>query len=58
MSYRIEVYRESGLKRWRWRRVAGNNKVTETAGQGYYSKWNAKRSAHKAHPEDEIVEAR
>ena len=55
---RIEVYRQSGgLRRWRWRRIAGNGRITETPGQGYVSKWNAKRSARKAHPGDLIVEA-
>jgi len=56
MTYRIQVYRERGLRKWRWRRIAGNNRITETAGQGYVSKWNAKRSAHKAHPEDPFIE--
>jgi len=51
---RIEIYRDKGLRKWRWRRIAGNNRITETAGQGYVTRWNAKRSARKAHPEDEI----
>ena len=55
MPSRIEVYREVGGRRWRWRRIAANNRVTETPGQGYITRWNAKRSAHKAHPEDPIT---
>lgn len=55
MAYRIEIYRRQGiLKRWSWRRIAGNNRITETPAQGYVSRYNAKRSARKAHPDDEI----
>ena len=56
MAYHIEIYRESGLRKWRWRRKSGNGKITETPGQGYVTKWNAKRSARKAHPGDPILE--
>lgn len=35
----LEVYRDRGLlKRWRWRRKAGNHHVVETAGQGFTRK--------------------
>jgi uncharacterized protein YegP (UPF0339 family) len=54
VAYRIEIYRESGLRKWRWRRKAGNGRTAETPGQGYVTKWNAKRSARKAHPQDPI----
>jgi uncharacterized protein YegP (UPF0339 family) len=57
VAYRLEVFRDKGLlKRWRWRRRAGNGRITETAGESYFSKWNAKRAAHKAHPGDPIQE--
>jgi hypothetical protein len=54
-GYRIELFRESGLKRWRWRRIADNGQTVETPGQGFATKWNAKRSARRAHPDDPIT---
>lgn len=29
---------------WRWRVVAGNNKIIADSGEGYDSKWNAERA--------------
>ena len=53
MSNHLEVYRQRGsLRRYRWRRVAGNNRITEGPQQGFTTKWSAKRSAKRSHPED------
>lgn len=31
MAYHLEVYKQSGtLRRWRWRRVAGNGRISVT----------------------------
>lgn len=34
MDDRVEVYRDA-RDEWRWRRVAGNNKVVADSGEGY-----------------------
>jgi uncharacterized protein YegP (UPF0339 family) len=54
--YYIEVYKDATRRvaRWRWRRIAGNGQYTDVPGQGYTRKASAVRSAHKAHPVDEI----
>lgn len=51
---RVELYRGRNLK-WRWRVVAANGQVTSGPGQAFYSRWNAKRSAHNEHPDLPIV---
>jgi uncharacterized protein YegP (UPF0339 family) len=51
----LEVYRDKGLlRRWRWRRKAGNHHIVEIPGQGFTRKSSAVRSARDAHPGDEI----
>jgi uncharacterized protein YegP (UPF0339 family) len=57
MSY-LEVYREGGLfgRKWRWRRKAENGKTIAAGGQGFTTKWSAKRSASREYPSDEVRE--
>lgn len=48
----IELFRrhEDPLRHWSWRVRADNGRVVTTAGEGYFSKWNAKRAALKTNP--------
>lgn len=47
---RIVVYvDEAGL--WRWRAVAGNNRVIGAAEQGFRFRWYATRKARSAFPD-------
>lgn len=52
----IEVYQDRHLllRRWRWRRVAGNGKIVADSGQGYTRKASAIRAAEKVAPGLEI----
>lgn len=45
--YRVTVYRDSG-RRWRWRAVAGNNRIVAASTQGYRYRWYANRKAAAA----------
>lgn len=54
MAY-LEIYRQGGiLRRWRWRRVAGNGRIIAGPQQGYTRRWSAKRAALRNYPTDEI----
>jgi uncharacterized protein YegP (UPF0339 family) len=46
----IEIYQDSGGS-YRWRRRAGNGKITDNPGESFASKSNAKRAALRIHPE-------
>lgn len=46
---RTEVF-EGEDGEWRWRRVAANNRIIATSGEGFDSKWNAERSAERVFP--------
>ena len=47
---RIEIFRGETGRKWYWRVRAENGQIAATGGQGYYSKWNAKRAARKQFP--------
>ena len=50
---RIVVYvDEAGL--WRWRAVAGNNRIIGAAEQGFRFKWYATRKARSAFPDARV----
>lgn len=53
----IEIYKTSNAlvsQRWYWRVRNQNGEIVTDGGEGYYSKWNAKRSAKKLFPQLEI----
>jgi len=52
---RVEVY-QGPRATWRWRARAANGEIIAT-GEGYVSKWNAKRGARRAFPGAPISEA-
>lgn len=58
----VEIYPEGGKKLksresgWRWRVVGGNGQTMAASGQGYSSKYNAKRAARRLYPDTELVE--
>lgn len=39
----VEFYQDNAGK-WRWREVAANGRIIADSGQGYATKWNAKRA--------------
>ena len=48
----VHIFKGKGLVQpWRIRVVAGNGKVVSDGGEGYFSKWNAKRAARKNFPD-------
>lgn len=54
----VQIYKGKGtIQPWRWRVVAPNGQVI-ASGEGYFSKWNAKRAAKKLYPELPIRELR
>lgn len=55
MAY-VELYRESGWKRWRWRRLAANHRRIGGPQQGFTTKYSAKRNAKLNHPTDRILD--
>lgn len=57
MGGHVEVYRAVD-GRWRWRRRAGNNRITGESGQGYLSHWWCRRMARRANPGVRVEERR
>lgn len=53
MAY-LQVFRERRQLRWRWHRKSENGRIIAASGQGFVSKWSAKRSAHREYPNDEL----
>jgi hypothetical protein len=55
MAYLV-VFREGGRlrRKWRWHRKAANGRIIATSGQGFTTKWSAKRSALREYPDDEL----
>lgn len=51
---RIEVYKDTSGE-YRWRRRAMNGAIT-AEGESHRRKWNAKRAARKAFPNDSVVD--
>jgi hypothetical protein len=50
---RVVIYKdEAGL--WRWRGVAGNNRVIGAAEQGFRFRWYAVRKARNAFPDARV----
>lgn len=51
---RVVIYKgsESGL--WRWRAVAGNNRVIGASDQGFRFRWYAVRKARSAFPDARV----
>jgi uncharacterized protein YegP (UPF0339 family) len=50
---RVVIYKdEAGL--WRWRAVAGNNRVIGAAEQGFRFRWYAARKARSAFPDARV----
>ena len=48
----VHIFKGKGLiQPWRIRVVASNGKVVSDGGEGYFSKWNAKRAARKNFPD-------
>lgn len=50
-----QVYRDTTRREWRWRRVSPNGKIIATSGEGYKSKWWAKRQAKRLNPGTRVV---
>lgn len=50
----VEVYRDKA-GRWRWRAIAKNGKTISDSGEGYRTKWNAKRSARRTFGDPSLV---
>lgn len=50
------VYRDQSGE-WRWKRLAGNNKVVADSGEGYRRRWSAKRAAKRNNVGVELVVA-
>lgn len=55
----VHVYRGEGRgrQRWRWRAVSSNGEIV-ASGEGYVTRWNAKRAARKLFPEAAVRETR
>jgi uncharacterized protein YegP (UPF0339 family) len=55
MAY-LKVFREGGLlrRKWRWHRKSANGRTIATSGQGFTTRWSAKRSAKREYPNDEL----
>ena len=53
---RVQIFKGEGkLRRYYWRVVAANGRKTAQS-EGYVTKWNARRAAHKLYPELEILD--
>jgi len=53
---RVLVYKDKAGE-WRWKRVAGNNRVVSDSGEGYKRRWRAVWAAKRQNPniQPEIV---
>lgn len=49
MTARVEVYRGHD-RQWYWRKRAGNHRIV-AQGEGYRTRWGAKRGARRANPD-------
>ncbi len=52
----IQIFKgKSSWQPWWWRVVSVNGQIVATSGEGYFSKWNAKRAAKKLYPDIPIL---
>lgn len=51
----VHIFRGGGAQPWYVRLVSSNGQVLSVS-EGYFSKWNAKRAAHKMFPDTPIKE--
>lgn len=52
----VQIFRGKGIVQpWYYRVVSSNGKIVADSGEGYFSRWNAKRAARKLYPEAKIV---
>lgn len=51
----IQVYRDRGGERFRYRLVSARAEVLANAGQSFAQRWNARRAARREHPGVPVV---
>lgn len=51
----VEIFKGKGIQPWHWRLVAGNGGIISVGGEGYLTKWNAKRAAKRNFPDVPMV---
>lgn len=50
----IQIFKDRH-NQWRWRRMAPNGRLIATAGEGFKTKWGAKRAAKRSNPGVKMV---